>query len=233
MAVRCGLPVPIWARENDWTGNMEFHDTRLPVRRFNLGDCLILLGALAITLRYMRQAWLVRFPKRLLTWWAQLSMLVGATPWPSPMLRGDRVIRDLLGTMVIEFQLLLLFVLAGLAVAQPTIRLRPPRPALKNLVRQPGFVCCLEVIVATVVLVDLKWFGLGAATLWVTAVALVLRSHLFFCSGPSSAYHPGARRRPGSIGWVAPSDGAGSSKWRVRQRSDTFSETSERTRQGD
>jgi len=176
MAVRCGLPVPIWARENDRTGNMESHNTgtRLPVRRFNLGDCLILLGALAITLWHMRQAWLVRFPNRLLAWWAELSVLVGATPWPSPMVSRDQVIRDLLGTIVIEFQLLLFFVLAGLTVAQPMIRLRPPRPALKSLVRQSGFVCCLQVIAATLVRVDLKWIGLGGATPWVTAIAFVL-----------------------------------------------------------
>jgi hypothetical protein len=166
--------VRTWARQNDRTGNVESHDTRLPVRRFNLGDCLILLGALAITLWYLRQAWLVRFPKRLLSWWAQLSMLSGATPWPSPMLRRDQVIRALLGTVLIEFQLLLRFVLAGLTIAQPILRLRPPRPALQSLVRQPGFVCCLGVIVATLVLVDLKWIGLGGATPGVTAVAFVL-----------------------------------------------------------
>ena len=56
--------------------------------------------------------------------------------------------------IVDEFVQLLSSVLLGLTLVQPFLRLRRPRPPLRDLVRQSGFVVCLAVIVGTLIVVD-------------------------------------------------------------------------------
>ena len=48
-------------------------------------------------------------------------------------------------------------VLPGLTLAQPFMRLRRPRPPLRDLVRQSGFVVCLGAIIGTLIFADLSW----------------------------------------------------------------------------
>jgi hypothetical protein len=59
--------------------------------------------------------------------------------------------------IVDDFVQLLSSVLLGLTLVQPFLRLRRPRPPLRDLVRQSGFVVCLAVIVGTLIFVDLGW----------------------------------------------------------------------------
>ena len=47
--------------------------------------------------------------------------------------------------------------LLGLTLVQPFLRLRRPRPPLRDLVRQSGFVVCVAVIVGTLIFIDLGW----------------------------------------------------------------------------
>ena len=49
--------------------------------------------------------------------------------------------------------------LLGLTLGTPNIRLRRPRPPLRELLRQPGFVACSSIILAALVLVDLYWLA--------------------------------------------------------------------------
>jgi hypothetical protein len=66
-------------------------------------------------------------------------------------------------------------VLVGLTLAQPLIRLRRPRPSLRAVVRQSGFVVCVTVIVATLVIIDLEWGGLiRPSALTMLGISLVL-----------------------------------------------------------
>jgi hypothetical protein len=126
-----------------------------PRRRFHLGDGLILIAALAITLSLLRFTnWFARIPVRVSFWWDARPRFVGGFPrflaWgPSTRIAASQI--------VAEFVQLLSLVLLGLTLVQPFLRLRRPRPPLRDLVRQSGFVVCLAVIVGTLIFVDLGW----------------------------------------------------------------------------
>ncbi len=128
-------------------------------RRFGLGDGLILLVVLAVSLAVLRaNGWFDRFPARIASWWGMTLELLGARPWSASVLSRAQV-RHLLAVQFTEEILveLLSSVLLGLTFAQPVMRLRRPRPPLRDVVRQPGLAVCLAVIVGTVVAVDLLW----------------------------------------------------------------------------
>src|SRR4051812_29408676 len=88
-------------------------------RRFGLGDGLILLAALALTLAVLRGAdWFARFPGRVAFWWEASLELARFRAWTFPsMTRGQAA--SLLATQVAE-EILVEFlsaVLLGLTLA--------------------------------------------------------------------------------------------------------------------
>ena len=126
-----------------------------PRRRFHLGDSLILIAALALTLSVLLSAnWFARIPGRVSFWWDARPKFVGGFPW---FLAWGPSARMAVSQIVDEFVQLLSSVLLGLTLVQPFLRLRRPRPPVRDLVRQSGFVVCLAVIVGTLIVVDLWW----------------------------------------------------------------------------
>jgi hypothetical protein len=128
-------------------------------RRFSLGDGLILIGALALTISVLRSNdWFARFPGRVSFWGEAFSELVAPLPWSFPtMIRGlpaRTVVFQVVDVLLIQ---LLGSVLLGMTLVQPLMRLRSPRAPLRQLIRQPGLVVCLAVIAGTLILVDLSW----------------------------------------------------------------------------
>ncbi len=134
---------------------MSTSDAPPPRRRFHLGDGLILIAALALTLSILVFTnWFARIPRRVSFWWDARPKFVGG--FPSFLAWGPSA-HMAVYQIVDEFVQLLTSVLVGLTLVQPFLRLRRPRPPLRDLVRQAGFVVCLAVIVGTLIVVDLEW----------------------------------------------------------------------------
>jgi len=130
-----------------------------PYRRFGLGDGLILLAALALTLFVLRETgWFARFPSRIAFWWELALELTWIGSWSFPSMTREQAV-SLLATQVGEEILVELqpSVLLGLTLAQPLLRLRRPRPPFPNVLRQSGLVACLGVMLGTFLLVDVWW----------------------------------------------------------------------------
>ena len=124
-------------------------------RRFHLGDSLVLIAGLALTLRVLlSDNWFARISRRVSFWWDARPTFVGGFPW---FLAWGPSAGVAVSQIADEFVLLLSCVLVGLTLVQPFLRLRRPRPPLRDLVRQSGFVVCLAVIVGTLIFVDLGW----------------------------------------------------------------------------
>ena len=145
-------------------------------RRFNLGDALILIAALALTVSLLRSGgWFQHIPQHVIFWANAFPGLVGTSPWVIPGLsRSDAtraVIAQILDEIFLEF---LCSVLLGLTLVQPVMRLRSPRPPLHYLVRQSGFVACLGVIVGALIFVDLSWTSIVERSLAFAPAAAVL-----------------------------------------------------------
>ncbi len=156
------------------------------LRQFNLGDALILIAAFALMVNLLRSGgWFERFPQRVSFWAGELSALVcGSQSTYESFFDGDSfpgvsrwdtartLIAQILDELFIE---LLCSVLLGLTLVQPLLRLRSPRPRLRALVRQSGFVVCCAVIVGTLVFVDLSWIAvIDRWWAFVPAAALLL-----------------------------------------------------------
>lgn len=153
---------------------MESDAAQKTVRRFNLRDGLILIVGLSITLLLLKgNAWFDRVVPRARSWCQLASELLGASVWNlSQWQRAQGVISEIISEWLVMF---LSSVLVGLTLAQPLIRLRHPRPPLRAFSRQSGFVACMTVIVATLVIVDLGWFGkIRLSALKMLGVSLVL-----------------------------------------------------------
>jgi hypothetical protein len=144
-----------------------------PRRRFHLGDSLILIAALALTLSVLLSTnWFARIPGRVSFWWDARPRVVGGFP---RFLTWGPSARMAVYQIVDEFVQLLTSVLLGLTLVQPFLRLRRPRPPLRDVVRQSGFVVCLAVIVGTLIVVDLGWVArIDVAWVAILASALLL-----------------------------------------------------------
>src|SRR5262245_61344380 len=128
-----------------------------PYRRFGLGDGLILLPALALTLFILRETgWFARFPSRVAFWWEIAPQLTWTLFWSFPDITRSRA-ASLFAVQVGDEILvqLLSSVLLGLTLAQPL--LRRPRPPLPDVIWQSGLAACLGVILGTFLLVDVLW----------------------------------------------------------------------------
>ncbi len=128
-------------------------------RRFGVGDGLILVAALALTLVGLRgQDWFARIAQRVPFWWETSQALLRMRPWNLPnVTRGQAaswVAAQVADEVLVQ---LLASVLVGLTLAQPLMRLRRPRPPFREVIRQSGVAVCLGVILGTFVVVDIYW----------------------------------------------------------------------------
>jgi hypothetical protein len=128
-------------------------------RRFGVGDGLILVAALALTLVGLRgQAWFTRVALRVPFWWETSRALLGFRPWNVPYSTRGQAASWVAGQFIDELLVqLLASVLLGLTLTQPLLRLRRPRPPFREIIRQSGLVACLGVILGTFVIVDIQW----------------------------------------------------------------------------
>jgi hypothetical protein len=121
-------------------------------RRFTLGDGLIFIASLALTLSVLRSTnWFARFQVCAGFWWDMLPSLVmgrlnAILVWSYAYSLVDEVFVQALSSLLL-----------GLTLAQPVMRLRRPRPPLRDVFRQSGFVVCLAVIVGTLIIFRLLW----------------------------------------------------------------------------
>ena len=130
-----------------------------PYRRFGLGDGLILLAALSLTLFVLREnGWFARFPRRV-AYWRELALELARTrPWSFPGMTRGRGASEFAVQVGHEILVeLLASILLGLTLAQPLLRLRRPRPPFPDVLRQSGLATCLGVMLGTFLLVDVWW----------------------------------------------------------------------------
>ena len=147
-------------------------------RRFSLGDALILLIALSITLERFRSISLFRsFPSNLAECWQMFSQLVGWSPWTGFLAYTRQALMTELFALVIDELLLrtLCPVLLGVMIAQPLLRVRRPRPPLSQVVRQSGFAICMFGIALVCLLLSMGdwWFSGLALTLGMTRLIIL------------------------------------------------------------
>jgi hypothetical protein len=146
-------------------------------RRFNVGDGLILIASFALTMSVLRSGeWFERLPARVSFWAEAFSGVVATSPWNFHAMSRRETARMVVAQVVDElFVELLCSVLLGLTLVQPLMRLRSPRPRIRELVRQSGFVVCLAVIAGTLIFVDLGSFAIiGDSLAFVPAAELLL-----------------------------------------------------------
>jgi hypothetical protein len=183
-------------------------------RRFNLGDALILTGALALSLeRFRESGWFRSFPQRSVSCWRALTELVDWLPWNiDPVYSRQHV------TIVWTQHLIALTeymteelvvgtlcpLLLGLMVAQPLMRLRRPRPPLAQLIRQSGFVTCLICIVMVgglVLILGNWWFSGVSLSLSLTRGILLILIWPLLGLPPWSAEKSWVDRLGRAVGW--------------------------------
>jgi hypothetical protein len=129
-----------------------------PVRRISIGDGLVFIVALALSLAILRSTpWFSRIVPRVTFWWEAWHMLSGVSPWSAPAVSRPDLVKMVAAQMISEFSQLLSALLTGATLAMPVIRLRRPRPEMSEVIRQPGTVVCLAAIVAPVLVVDISW----------------------------------------------------------------------------
>jgi hypothetical protein len=145
-------------------------------RRFNVGDGLILITALALSISLLRSGeWFERLPGRVSFWTQAVSELVGVSSWSFYGMSRRQVERLVIAQVVDELLIEFLCpVLMGLTLVQPLMRLRSPRPQFRDLVRQSGFIVCLGVIVGSLLFVDLWTFAVIDDSLVLVEVAVLL-----------------------------------------------------------
>ena len=154
------------------------NDQNSAPRRFSLGDALILVIALSITLERFRSiSWFRSFPSRLVDCWHMFTQIVGWSPWTRFLGYTRTLLTKELSLDVMSDLLLptLCPVLLGLMFAQPLLRFRRPRPPMSQVFRQSGFVLCMIGIVLVCLLLSMGdwWFSGVALTLGMTRVIIL------------------------------------------------------------
>lgn len=116
---------------------------QVDVRRFSIGDALILMAALCVGLSGIRER-IQTFPTRAHRWFGDYRRFQAELAGPAPMSPEDYrfTVNSLAFYVSDEGQAWLSSVLIGLTPAQVLMRLKRPRPNLKSLGSQPGFVGC-------------------------------------------------------------------------------------------
>jgi hypothetical protein len=186
--------------------NASATETENSPRRFSLGDALILMITLSISLeRFCAMHYFQSLPRTVSWCWQAISHLTGLTPWTAfgaGKSRSD-VWFDLFASLDQLILRTLCPVLLGLMVAQPLLRLRHPRPPMSTVARQSGFVICLIGIALVCLLLPMgdMWFSGVALNLGLTRALIVLMIWPLLGLRPSRAERSWIDRLGRGIGW--------------------------------
>jgi hypothetical protein len=152
-------------------------------RRFNLGDAVVVIFGLALSLERLNSTgWFDRAAVDLAWCGETISQLAGWSAWKTPF-ATRRELMVQIASRLIDLVLVQLVcgVVVGLMVAQPLLRLRQPRPPRHQLIRQSGFVASVVSMWAVLLvfaIVGNRWYSnfvlalgfvrcIGAFLLWV------------------------------------------------------------------
>ena len=160
--------------------NASATETENSPRRFSLGDALILMIALSISLERFRAMHYFQSLPRSISWcWQAILQLAGLAPWAAFGTAGStraEVWLDLFASLDELSLRTMCPVLVGLMVAQPMLRLRHPRPPMSAVARQSGFVICMMGIALVCLLLPMgdMWFSGFALNLGLTRAFILL-----------------------------------------------------------
>jgi hypothetical protein len=143
-----------------------------PLRRFKLGDAMILVAGLAVALA-MSLSSLTHLPSRLREWTRALASLTGWSDWAFSNFSRSDLARLLVNQSFLVIEPLIT-VFAVLTLVVPILRLRRPIPPLRQLLRQSGFVGCTAIVLFTLLTVDLWFLARVDIPPWLNLVAVVL-----------------------------------------------------------
>ncbi len=179
---------------------------RSPPRRFNLADAVILIAALAVCSAMLKASgWFARFPTMVASCCDATLQLCHLRAWQYGATTHARLLRLVVRDAAEVLLGPVFFLLVPLAPALLLIRLRQPRPPLKQIVRQPVFGVFAVLISGILVLSALNGVevegtltGLvitfSAAMLWVVTGLPLWR--------PEPSWVDRAGRGAG-VGWIA------------------------------
>jgi hypothetical protein len=174
------------------------------LRRFGIGDALVLMVALSISLERFRAIhWFQSFP-RTVAWCWQSILHLAELPWAALGQFQHDTWYTLFVSIIDQLMLRTLCpVLLGLMVAQPILRLLRPRPPLAQIVRQSGFVTCLMGIALVCMLLTLgeMWFSGFALTLGLTRAIILLMIWPLLGLRPWHAERSWIDRLGRGVGW--------------------------------
>jgi hypothetical protein len=180
-------------------------DSAPGLRRFGIGDALVLLVALSISLERFRAIhWFASFPRTVMWCGRAVLQLAGLSPWAAFGQTRQGLRYSLFVTIVDQLLLRTLCpLLLGLMVAQPLLRLRRPRPPLARVVRQSGLVTCLMGIALVCMLMTLgdMWFSGFALNLGLTRAIILFMIWPLLGLPPWHAERSWIDRLGRGVGW--------------------------------
>lgn len=148
----------------------------VPRRRFSIGDAMILTAGLAVAMLPPGVDYVKAIPTRINYWNQCVRHLMGWRVFPEWV---SRPVAPMLAEDVLNFTSNLLTVpLGGMTLAGIGFRLRRPRPAWPEVIRQPGFVAYAASVLGFVIFLEANYFGVdwnpGATVASTVAVAWAL-----------------------------------------------------------
>jgi hypothetical protein len=179
-------------------------ETAIPPRRFGLGDGLILMIALALSLeRFRALKWFGSQLETIRWLWQGIGFYGGWGTWPSDVLTRQQLPTAMVARFTVELLRSLCPVLLGLTVAQPLLRLKRPRPPLWRVVRQPGLVICLlgVTLVGMLLFMGDWWFTGTALALPLTRGTMLLMLWPLLALPPWQAEASWVDRLGRVVGW--------------------------------
>jgi hypothetical protein len=177
-------------------------------RRFNLGDAMILVPTLAVSIILLNSTdWFARMPNTAAIACEEALELCHLRPWRDPRPRSV-VLKGFGFRMASEFSYLTSCLLLPLIPCLLVLRLRRPRPPLWQVIRQPGFGVCATLILGTLLVVDLHYLfrlDLGPTALFLTSSLIMLWIVLSLPPWrPETSWVDRAGRTAG-VGWIVTS----------------------------
>jgi hypothetical protein len=163
--------------------------------------------AVAIATERLRSlGWFRAFPKYVAWAWRAISQLVGWSPWTHFIgyRRGELTRSVAVESINYVVLLSLCPVLLGLMAAQPLLRLRQPRPALDQVLRQSGFVTCLignALVLVLFLSIGDWWFSDTALSLGLTRGIIVFFLWPILAMPPWRAERSWIDRLGRGVGW--------------------------------
>jgi hypothetical protein len=135
-----------------------------PCRRFNLGDGMILIAALACWLA-VAPGYLLPLPYHFLEGLDTALRLAGWLPWTSehPQVLGWMTLHMAAHNVLHGFR----FLFGYLVVAVLLIGFRRPREPVRDLIRQPGIGGCVFLVIIPCVYLEIWWLNSERFPYWI------------------------------------------------------------------